>query len=329
MKTTAIITGLGGQDGSFLAEFLLEKGYEVHGLVRLEALENPEDNLWRLQPFIDDVVLHANSLDNPAGIARILEQVKPREFYHLAAHSYVSYSFEDDFAVMSTNINTTLFVLAAIRQAVPQCRFYFAGSSELFGIAPESPQDESTPFNPRTPYGISKLAGFHVTKAYRYTHGIFACNGILFNHESPRRGLEFVTRKISRAVAQIHLGMRSELRLGNLDAVRDWGYSGDYVQAMWLMLQQEQPDDYVVATGIPHTVRDFAEAAFREVDLDWKQFVRVDPLLYRSPEPCPLIGCSDKARARLGWAPTVSFEDLVSLMVREDIAAIRNKTQPH
>ncbi len=319
MKPRAVITGVAGQDGSYLAEFLLDKGYEVHGLVRAENLENPEDKLWRLQPFLQDLVIHATSLDNPGGISRILARVKPHECYHLAAHSFVTYSFEDDFGIMSTNLSTTVFMLAAIREACPECRFYFAGSSEMFGNAAETPQHELTPFNPRTPYGISKLTGFHVTKAYRHTHGLFACSGILFNHESPRRGREFVTRKITQAVARISLGKQSELRLGNLDAVRDWGYAGDYVQAMWLMLQQDRPDDYVVATGVPRTVREFAQTAFREVGLDWRDYVRVDPLFYRPSETCPLVGQPAKARAQLGWTPSVSFQGLVSMMIHSDL----------
>ena len=276
MKPRAVITGVAGQDGSYLAEFLLDKGYEVHGLVRAENLENPEDKLWRLQPFLQDLVIHATSLDNPGGISRILARVKPHECYHLAAHSFVTYSFEDDFGIMSTNLSTTVFMLAAIREACPECRFYFAGSSEMFGNAAETPQTRIDALqSPHGRYGISKLTGFHVTKAYRHTHGLFACSGILFNHESPRRGREFVTRKITQAVARISLGKQSELRLGNLDAVRDWGYAGDYVQAMWLMLQQDRPDDYVVATGVPRTVREFAQTAFREVGLDWRDYVRV------------------------------------------------------
>ena len=327
MKPRAVITGVAGQDGSYLAELLLEKGYEVHGLVRRDALESVEDRLWRLQPFLGDLVLHASSLDNTGGISRIVAKIKPRECYHLAAHSFVSYSFEDDFAIISANLNTTLFMLAAIREEAPECRFYHAGSSEMFGNAPETPQNESTPFNPRTPYGISKLAGFHVTKAYQHAHKLFACTGILFNHESPRRGPEYVTRKITRAVAHISLGMQSELRLGNLDAVRDWGYSRDYVRAMWMMLQQDRPDDYVIATGIPHSVKEFAATAFRKVGLDWKNYVTSDPKFYRESEECPLIGDASKARAKLGWAPSVQFEDLVSIMVREDLAEVQSRKQ--
>jgi GDPmannose 4,6-dehydratase len=327
MIRKALITGISGQDGSYLAELLLEKGYEVHGLVRRYAIESPEDKLWRLGTFLSDLDLHVCSLDNPERISGILRKIKPRECYHLAGHSFVSYSFEDDFTTISTNLNTTLFMLAAIREASPRCRFYCAGSSEMFGNAPETPQNESTPFNPRTPYGISKLAGFHVTKAYRHTHRLFACTGILFNHESPRRDQQFVTRKITRAVAHISLGMQRELRLGNLEAVRDWGYSRDYVRAMWMMLQQDRPDDYVIATGIPHSVKQFADLAFREVGLDWKDYVTADPQFYRAPEVCPLVGDASKARSRLGWEPSVQFEDLISMMVREDLDELRRRTQ--
>lgn len=324
MKHRAIITGISGQDGSYLAELLLEKGYEVHGFVRREALENPKGKLWRLEPILSDLVLHASSLNNPAGVSRVLAKVKPTELYHLAAHSFVSFSFEDEVTIFGSNVSTTLSVLAAVRDEVPLCRFYFAGSSEMFGNAQESPQNESTPFNPRTPYGVSKLAGLHVARAYREFHGIFVCAGILYNHESPRRGLEFVTRKITHAVARISAGLQHELRLGNLEAVRDWGYCPDYVRAMWLMLQQDHPDDYVVATGITHTVAEFAEAAFREVGLDWRDFVIVDPKLYRGPESSPLTGDASKARRQLGWKPRVTFEELVSMMVREDARKTRN-----
>lgn len=319
LKRTAFITGVGGQDGSYLAELLLEKGYEVHGLVRRDAVESPEHKLWRLQPFLSSLTLHVASLDNPVGISRLLSEIKPHECYHLAAHSFVSHSFEDGIETLNANVNSTLSILAAIRAVIPRCRFYFAGSSEMYGNAPESPQNEATPFNPRTPYGISKLVGLHVARAYRDSHGLFACTGILFNHESPRRGLEYVTRKITHAAVQISLGKQSELRLGNLTAVRDWGYCGEYVRAMWLMLQQDRPDDYVIATGVPHTVEEFAEAAFREVGLNWRDFVRVDPQLYRHPEVSHLTGDFSKARRRLGWEPRVSFEELVSMMVREDV----------
>jgi GDPmannose 4,6-dehydratase len=323
MKRRAIITGIGGQAGSYLAELLLVKDYEVHGFVRREAIESPREKLWRLKPVLSRIVLHAVSLDNPAGIYRVLAGVKPDEVYHLAARSFVSRSFEDEITTFGSNVNRTLYVLSAIREAVPRCRFYFAGSSEMFGNAPESPQNESTPFNPRTPYGISKLAGLHITRAYRESHGIFACAGILYNHESPRRGLEFVTRKITHAVARIAAGTQHELKLGNVTAVRYWGYCADYAWAMWLMLQQERPDDYVIATGITHTVAEFAEAAFGEVGLDWRDFVSVDSRFYRRPESSPLTGDYAKARRQLGWRPRVTFEELVSMMVREDVTETR------
>ena len=245
----ALITGITGQDGSYLAEFLLDKGYEVHGIVRRVAFEDTEHRLWRIRHLIDKLFLHSGSLESYASIFKIMGNVRPDECYHLAAQSFVSYSFEDAFSTINTNINGTLYVLSAIKEIAPKCKFYFAGSSEMFGLVKETPQRESTPFHPRSPYGISKVSGFHLTQNYREAYDVFACSGILFNHESPRRGFEFVTRKISRAVAEIKLGRRKQLKLGNLDAKRDWGFAGDYVRAMWLMLQQDAPDDYVIATG--------------------------------------------------------------------------------
>jgi len=249
MTKRALITGITGQDGSYLAEFFLEKGYEVHGIVRRVAIEDPEHRLWRIRHIIDKIVLHAASMESYASIFNVVDKLRPDECYHLAAQSFVSYSFEDEFSTINTNINGTHFVLSAIKEKAPECKFYFAGSSEMFGLAKETPQNENTPFHPRSPYGISKVAGFDLTRNYREAYNLFACSGILFNHESPRRGFEFVTRKISNAVAKIKLGLSNELKLGNLEAKRDWGYAGDYVKAMWLMLQEDKPDDYVIATG--------------------------------------------------------------------------------
>jgi len=245
----ALITGITGQDGSYLAELLLEKGYEVHGLVRRVALEDPTHRLWRIKHILDRLILHSASLESYASIFNVVEKIKPDECYHLAAQSFVSYSFEDAFSTINTNINGTLFILSTIKEKAPDCRFYFAGSSEMFGKVKETPQNEDTPFYPRSPYGISKVAGFDLTRNFRESYDLFACNGMLFNHESPRRGFEFVTRKITSTVARIKQGLESELRLGNLEAKRDWGFAGDYVEAMWLMLQQDQPEDYVIATG--------------------------------------------------------------------------------
>jgi GDPmannose 4,6-dehydratase len=268
----ALITGITGQDGSYLAEYLLDEGYEVHGIVRRVALEDPEHRLWRIRHILDRVILHSASLESYASIFNIIEKVKPEECYHLAAQSFVSYSFEDEFSTINTNISGTHHVLSAIKEKVPDCRFYFAASSEMFGVAKETPQNEDTPFHPRSPYGISKVAGFDLTRNYREAYNLFACNGILFNHESPRRGFEFVTRKITNSVAKIKLGYAIELRLGNLNAKRDWGFAGDYVKAMWLMLQQDEPDDYVIATGETHSVEDFLYTAFSFVDLNWKDY---------------------------------------------------------
>lgn len=321
----ALITGITGQDGSYLAEFLLDKGYEVHGIVRRVALEDPEHRLWRIRHIRDKVVLHPASLENYASIFKIVEKVKPDECYHLAAQSFVDYSFGDEFSTFNTNINGTLHVISAIREKVPKCKFYFAASSEMFGLARESPQNENTPFHPRSPYGISKVAGFHITQNFREAYNIFACSGILFNHESPRRGFEFVTRKTTNAVAKIKLGLSRELKLGNLEARRDWGYAGDYVEAMWRMLQQGRPDDYVIATGETHSVKEFAELAFKFVGLNWKDYVAIDKTFYRPSEVHCLKGDYSKARKKLGWKPTVDFKGLVEMMVKADLERVEGK----
>jgi GDPmannose 4,6-dehydratase len=325
MKKRALITGITGQDGSYLAELLLEKDYEVHGLIRRIALEDPEHRLWRIKHILDRLVLHAASMESYPSIFKVVEQVKPQECYHLAAQSFVSYSFEDEFSTINTNINGTHFVLSALKESTPRCRFYFAGSSEMFGNAPETPQNESTPFNPRSPYGISKVAGCHLTRNYRSIYNLHASVGILFNHESPRRGFEFVTRKISNGVARIKCGEASELRLGNLDARRDWGFAGDYVRAMHLMLQQDAPGDYVVATGQERSVRDFAEAAFRVAGLNYQDYVVADERFFRPTEIYALRGDASEAVRILGWKPTVSFEALVAMMVENDLQLVKMK----
>ena len=319
MVKRALITGITGQDGSYLAELLMEKGYEVHGIVRRVALEDPSRRLARLRPVLDKITLHAASLESYASLFNVVQSVKPEECYHLAAQSFVSYSFEDEFSTVNTNISGTHFVLSSLKQLVPQCRFYFAGSSEMFGNAPESPQNEQTPFNPRSSYGISKVAGYHFTRNYREAYKMHASSGLLFNHESPRRGYEFVTRKITSSVARVKAGRLKQLSLGNLDAKRDWGFAGDYVRAMWLMLQQEKPDDYVVATGREHSVREFLEVAFGAAGLKWQDHVTVDERLFRPAEIHILKGNYAKARRMLGWEPTVHFDELVSMMVRSDI----------
>jgi GDPmannose 4,6-dehydratase len=318
-KRKALVTGITGQDGSYLTEFLLSKGYEVHGIVRRVALENPEYRMWRIHHLLDRLALHSATLENYPSIFRVMERVRPDECYHLAAQSSVSDSFEDEFSTINTNLNGTNYVLAALREKAPECRFYFAGSSEMFGLAKESPQNEDTPFYPRSPYAISKVAGFHLTRNYREAYNIFACNGILFNHESPRRGYEFVTRKITSYAARIKLGLAKELPLGNLEARRDWGFAGDYVQAMWLMLQQSQPDDYVIATGKDHSVREFVEAVFDYLDLSYEDYVTVDEGLTRPAEVPQLKGDFSKAEKSLGWRPNVQFDELVEMMVKADL----------
>jgi GDPmannose 4,6-dehydratase len=317
-KKSALITGITGQDGSYLAELLLNKGYEVHGMVRRVALEAPEYRLQRLKPILDRITLHAGSLESHATIFSLVDKLKPTECYHLAAQSFVSYSFEDAFSTFDTNINGTLYLLSAIKDRSPSTRFYFAATSEMFGNAGESPQRETTPFHPRSPYGISKVTGFHVVRNFRESYGMFACSGILFNHESPRRGFEFVTRKITSSVARIKAGRETKLALGNLEPRRDWGFADDYVRAMFLMLQQDQPDDYVVATGETHSVRDFAELAFQRAGLDWRDHVIIDETFYRPAEVFVLQGDSSKARQKLGWVPKVGFAELVAMMVDAD-----------
>jgi len=316
----ALITGITGQDGSYLAELLLEEGYEVHGIVRRVALENPDHRMWRIRHLLGRVKLHAGSLESYPSMFRIIQDVQPAECYHLAAQSFVSYSFEDEFSTMNTNVNGTHYMLSAVKAAAPKCKFYFAGSSEMFGKVRETPQHELTPFHPRSAYGISKVAGFDLTRNYREAYGMFAVSGILYNHESPRRGFEFVTRKITSHVAKIKAGLASEVRLGNLDAKRDWGHSRDYVRAMWLMLQQEQPDDYVIATGTTHTVREFCERAFDAAGLSYEDHVVVDPRFYRPAEVDILLGDATKAKQKLGWEPSVAFEELVEEMTAADIA---------
>ena len=315
----ALITGITGQDGSYLAELLLSKGYEVHGIVRRVAFEDLEHRLSRIKHILDKLILHPASLESYASIFNVVEKVKPDECYHLAAQSFVSYSFEDEFSTINTNINGTHFILSAIKEKAPKCKFYFAASSEMFGLAKETLQNENTPFHPRSPYGISKVAGFDLTRNYREAYGLFACNGILFNHESPRRGFEFVTRKITNAVAGIKLGLAKELKLGNLEAKRDWGFAGDYVQAMWLMLQQNEPDDYVIATGETYSVKEFVELAFSYVGLNWDDYVAIDEKLYRPAEVYELKGDFSKAKKKLGWQPKVDFKELVKMMVDADL----------
>lgn len=318
----ALITGITGQDGSYLAEHLLDLGYEVHGLVRRVALEDPERRFTRIRHLLDRVTLHPASLESYPSIFHIVSKYDFDECYHLAAQSFVAESFADGFSTMNTNINGTHYMLAALRELRPKCRFYFAGSSEMFGKAQEIPQREATPFHPRSPYGISKVAGFDLTRNYREAYEMFCCSGILFNHEGPRRGVEFVTRKITTGVARIKLGMAAELHLGNLEAKRDWGHAADYVTAMHLMLQQPEPDDYVVASGETHSVREFCELAFDCAGLDYQKYVHIDKQYYRPAEVDLLIGDSTKARNVLGWKPKYTFQELVKEMVESDLELI-------
>lgn len=322
MTEKALITGISGQDGSYLAELLLSKGYEVHGIVMRSELENPTQSLWRLADIINQITLHPASIESYPSMLNIVKQVEPDECYHLAATSYVSYSIEDEFSIFNSNVNGTHYILSVLKEAAPKCKFYFAGSSEMFGRAEHTPQNEKTAFHPRSAYGITKVTGYHLTCNYRENYGMYACNGILYNHESPRRGNEFVTRKITNGAVQIKLGLTNQLHLGNLDSVRDWGFSGDYVEAMWLMLQQDQPDDYVIATGIPHTVREFCELAFSQLGLDYKDHIVIDQQLYRPTEVVALVGDSSKARDKLSWQPKHSFNEIVSMMVKADFKSL-------
>jgi GDPmannose 4,6-dehydratase len=324
----ALITGITGQDGSYLAEHLLSLGYEVHGLVRRVALEDPERRFTRLGHLLDRIQVHAASLESYPSLFAVISRHEFDECYHLAAQSFVAESFADGFSTMNININGTHYMLAALRELRPQCRFYFAGSSEMFGLVQETPQSETTPFHPRSPYGISKVAGFDLTRNYREAFGMFAVSGILFNHEGPRRGFEFVTRKITSTVARIKAGQTNELRLGNLDARRDWGHSKDYVRAMQLMLQQETPDDFVVASGESHTVREFCELAFAEAGLDYRDYVHIDERFYRPAEVEALIGDATKARTVLGWEPTYKFSEIVREMVQNDLKIVLGQKQP-
>ena len=325
MKKTALITGITGQDGSYLAEFLLSKGYSVHGMVRRVAAEDESHRFWRLKHFIKKINIHAGSLESYASIIKIIIKTKPDEIYHLGAQSYIDYAFKDEFSTINTNINGTHFLLSAIKEFSPKTKFYFAGSSEMFGKVRATPQNERTPFYPRSVYGISKVAGYDLTRNYREAYNLFCCSGILFNHESPRRGFEFVTRKITHAVARIKFGLQKDLKLGNIDAKRDWGHAKDYVEAMWLMLNKKKPEDYVISTGKHYTVRDFAKLAFELVDLDYRKFVKVEKKLYRPSEVESLLGDCRKAKKDLKWMPKYDFKKLVKDMVRADLEFVEKE----
>ena len=320
MSKVALITGITGQDGSYLAELLLSKGYKVHGIVRRVALEDETHRLWRIRKILNDITIHAGSLESYATLFNIILKTKPDEVYHLAAQSYVGYSFEDEFSTFNMNINGTHYVLSALKEfASSKVRFYFASSSEMFGKVKEVPQNEKTPFHPRSAYGVSKVTGFHLVKNYREAYNLHASNGILFNHESPRRGFEFVTRKISFGVARIKKGLQNKLKLGNIKSKRDWGHAKDYVNAMWLMLQQENGGDYVIGTGKQHSVEDFAQKAFAHVGLNYKDYVVIDKNLIRPSEVDTLLADYTKAKKILKWKPKTPFDDLVANMVENDL----------
>ena len=320
----ALITGITGQDGSYLAELLLEKGYEVHGLVRRSS----SFNTWRIDHVRDRLVLHYGDLVDQNSLVRTIEQIEPEEVYNLAAQSHVKVSFEMPEYTTDVTAMGVLRLLDAVRELGSKARVYQAGSSEMFGLVQETPQSEKTPFHPRSPYGVAKVFGHWMTVNYREGYGMHASNGILFNHESPRRGENFVTRKITMGLAAIKKGRSRELRLGNLDAKRDWGYAKDYVEAMWRILQQETPDDYVVATGETHSVREFLDEAFGYAGLDWQQYVTVDPKYFRPAEVDVLLGDPSKAKAKLGWTPKCSFRDLVRLMVDADMEGDGKPVRP-
>jgi GDPmannose 4,6-dehydratase len=319
----ALITGITGQDGSYLAELLLDKGYEVFGLTRRLSA----DNYWRIEHIRDRLTLIPGDLLDQLSLIRVLERVRPSEVYNLAAMSFVPASWDQPMLTGEFNSQGVTRVLEAVRVVDPSIRIYQASSSEMFGKVREVPQRETTPFYPRSPYGVSKVFAHYITVNYRESYDLFAVSGILFNHESPRRGLEFVTRKVTDGVARIKLGLASELRLGNLDAHRDWGFAGDYVRAMWMMLQQDEADDYVIATGEAHSVQELVEIAFAHAGLDWKKHVVTDPAFLRPAEVDHLIGDASKARERLGWKPSVTFDGLVRMMVDADIERLSKKSR--
>jgi len=314
-----LITGITGQDGSYLAELLLAQGYEVHGLVRRVALEDPSHRLSRLTGILDRVQLHAASLESFPSLYTAISKIRPDELYHLAAQSFVGYSFEDAFSTFRSNIDGTHFILESVRQCAPRCKIYFAGSSEMFGNPSQTPQTEQTPFAPRSPYGVSKVTGFYLARNYRESYGVFVASGILFNHESPRRGFEFVSRKISSHAARIKRGLTHELPLGNLEAKRDWGHAKDYVVAIHQMLQQKEPNDFIIATGETHSVREFCELAFNIVGLDYRDYVISRPEFFRPAEIHLLKGDYTKAKTELGWSPQCDFRQLVEEMVEHDL----------
>jgi GDPmannose 4,6-dehydratase len=321
MTRRALITGITGQDGSYLAEFLLERGYDVTGVVRRSSAPN----LWRVEHLLDRIRLEPADLLDQLSLIRLIQQIRPHELYNLAAMSFVPASWDQPLLTGEYNAQGVTRVLEAVRHVDPGIRLYQASSSEMYGRVREVPQTEQTPFYPRSPYGVSKVFGHYITVNYRESHDMFAVSGILFNHESPRRGVEFVTRKVTDGVARIKLGLADQLGLGNLDACRDWGYAGDYVRAMWMMLQQDEADDYVIATGVSHSVRQLVEIAFAHAGLDWTRYVRVESAFLRPAEVDHLVGDSSKARRVLGWTPEVDFQGLITMMVDADLARLTRR----
>lgn len=325
MKKVALITGITGQDGSYLAEYLLKKGYEVHGTIRRSSIEN-KSKLVNLSMILDDIYLHSCPLDNHLAIYKLMLQIQPDECYHLAASSFVSYSFEDEASIINTNFTSTHYILSSLKEVCPNCRLYFAGSSEIFGNPYITPQNETTIFNPRSMYGISKLASYHVVKNYRERYGVYACVGFTYNHESPRRGYAFVTRKITSGVAKIALNLADKIELGNIDAIRDWGYAPEYVEAMWKMLNNRNgPKDYIIASGKPHTVRELLEKAFSIIGRDYKDYIEINKNFFRPGEETPLVGDASSIYHDLGWKCNTGFDDIIEEMVMNDINLLKKR----
>ena len=315
MKKRALITGITGQDGSYLAEFLLKKGYEVHGMVRRVASEDKTHRFWRLRKFLGKLHIHAGSLESYASMIKIITKVKPHELYHLGAQSYIDYAFKDEFSTLNTNINGTHYLLSAIKEFSPKTRFYFAGTSEMFGKVRETPQSEKTPFYPRSVYGISKVAGFDLTRNYREAYNLFCCSGILFNHESPRRGSNFVTNKVVKTAVEIKKGLKDKLELGNMDSYRDWGHSKDYVRAMHMIINHDSPDDFVVSTGETNSVREMTDYVFSKLGMDYKGYVVQNPKYIRPEELKYLKGDCTKLKSTFNWEPEYDFEALMDDMI--------------